>query len=68
MLDFSRAELIKPAPKILPFIRLPFVEIVKQIYKKKRNVNGAKKLKFFENFLGLGRIDLKFIAPFLGIK
>lgn len=27
MLDFSRAELIKPAPKILPFIRPPFVEI-----------------------------------------
>mgnify|MGYP004454553737 FL=1 len=33
-LIFLGLSLIKPAHKILPFIRLPFVEIVKQIYKK----------------------------------
>lgn len=44
-LIFLGLSLIKSAPKILPFIRLPFVEIVKQIYKKKQNVNEAKKKK-----------------------
>lgn len=48
MLDFSRAELIKPAPKILPFIRPSFVEIVKQIYKKKTTkCQWSKKIKIF---------------------